>query len=271
MQIANGIKMLELSKNHMGKPLIVYPTLLDDPVILVDTGYPGQLPQIREAMEKAGVPFGKLKKVILTHHDADHMGNTLGLQNELQIEVLAHEEEKPYLEGTKQSIRLAQIEALRNIMPEETKTLHDNLKAFFENNKIKVSKTVIDGEELPYCGGITVIYTPGHTLGHICLYHRQSKTLIAGDALVVAGGKLYKALEFTNFDADLYEKTLPKLTEYDIEAVICYHGGLYKENVNKRIAELVGNRNKKPSPESLSKKLLERLESVIEQTLKNRI
>ncbi len=272
MQIANGIKMLELSKNHMGKPLIAYPTLiLDDPVILVDTGYPGQLPQIREAMAKAGVPLSKLKKVILTHHDADHIGNTRSLQNELAIEVLAHEVEKPYLEGTKQSIRLAQLEALRNIMPEETKTLQDNLKAFFENNKIKVAKTVTDGEELPYCGGITVIFTPGHTLGHICLYLRQSKTLIAGDALVVAGGKLYKALEFTNFDADLYEKTLHKLTEYDIEAVICYHGGLYQENVNQRIAELVGKQNNKPSPESLSKKLLERLESVMEQTLENRI
>ncbi|MFZ3129544.1 MAG: MBL fold metallo-hydrolase [Desulfosporosinus sp.] len=269
MQLNNEIKMLELTKNYMGKPLIVYPTLiLNDPVILVDTGYPGQLPQIREAMEKAGVPFSKLKKVILTHQDVDHMGNALGLQNELPIEVLAHEEEKPYLEGTKRSLRLAQIEALQNIRPEETKTLRDKLQAFFENNKIRVAKTVTDGEELPYCGGITVIYTPGHTLGHICLYLRQSKTLIAGDALVVAGGKLNKALEFTNFDADLYEKTLQKLTEYDIEAVICYHGGLYQENVNQRIAELVGNQNKKPSPESLSKKLLERLESVIEPNVR---
>ena len=26
--------------------------------------------------------------------------------------------------------------------------------------------------------------------------------------------------------------------KYDIETVICYHGGIYNDNVNKRIAEL---------------------------------
>jgi len=33
-------------------------------------------------------------------------------------------------------------------------------------------------------------------------------------------------------------KSLKKLTEYDIETVICYHGGLYNRDVNQRISEL---------------------------------
>jgi len=41
-----------------------------------------------------------------------------------------------------------------------------------------------------------------------------------------------------NFDTDLIIKSLKKLTEYDIETVICYHGGLYNENANQRILEL---------------------------------
>jgi hypothetical protein len=41
-------------------------------------------------------------------------------------------------------------------------------------------------------------------------------------------------------DANLAIKSLNKFTQYDIETVICYHGGLYtKGNVNQRIAELV--------------------------------
>jgi hypothetical protein len=31
----------------------------------------------------------------------------------------------------------------------------------------KVDKTIVDGEVLPYCGGITVIFTPGHTPGRV--------------------------------------------------------------------------------------------------------
>jgi len=38
-----------------------------------------------------------------------------------------------------------------------------------------------------------------------------------------------------NFDTDLSIKSLKKLTEYDIETVIYYHGGLYNENANHRV------------------------------------
>jgi len=35
-------------------------------VVLVDAGFPGMLHQIREAMARAGVPFDRLDKVIVT-------------------------------------------------------------------------------------------------------------------------------------------------------------------------------------------------------------
>ncbi|MHB8917725.1 MAG: MBL fold metallo-hydrolase [Desulfocucumaceae bacterium] len=68
------------------------------------------------------------------------------------------------------------------------KVFYEYLKANYQNLKADVGRTVADEEELPYCGGITVIHTPGHTPGHICLYHKQSRTLIAGDALFAEGG-----------------------------------------------------------------------------------
>ncbi|MBC2581121.1 MBL fold metallo-hydrolase [Clostridium sp. DJ247] len=242
MKIANGVEMLEISTNAMGIPSIVNPTLIcdNDTVILVDAGYPGQLPEIREAIEKVGVSLDKLNMVILTHQDIDHIGSVSSILKELpnSVKILAHEEEKAYIEGDKLLIKTAQLEAKLNSLPEEMRSIYEKLKAGYQNCKVKVDKTLIDGEELPYCGGITVIYTPGHTLGHICLYLKQSKTLITGDVLVVKGGILAKASSFTNFDMDLSIKSLKKLTKYDIETVICYHGGLYKDNVNQCIKEL---------------------------------
>ena len=57
MNNSGGIYMLEISANIMGTPTVINPTLIwdNDTVILIDTGYPGQLPQIREAIENAGV------------------------------------------------------------------------------------------------------------------------------------------------------------------------------------------------------------------------
>ncbi|HEY8891773.1 MAG TPA: MBL fold metallo-hydrolase [Clostridium sp.] len=241
MKIANGVEMLEISSSIMGNSSVINPTLIwdKDIVILVDAGFPGQLPQIREAIEKAGVVFDKLNMVILTHHDIDHIGSLSAILKEISdnVIVLAHEEEKPYITGEKVPLKVAKLEANLVSLPEKMKVMYEKIKVAFQNCKVNVDKTLID-DELPYCGGIKVIFTPGHTLGHICLYHRQSKTLIAGDILHVEGGKLIKADPSTNFDTDISIKSLKKLTEYDIETVICYHGGLYNENANQRIVEL---------------------------------
>ena len=54
----------------------------------------------------------------------------------------------------------------------------------------------------------------------------------------VDDGILLRGKEEFNFDTELSIKSIQKLIKYDIETVICYHGGLYNDNVNKRIAEL---------------------------------
>ena len=43
--------------------------------VLIDTGFPGQIEDIQVEMEKVGVSFDKLKVVILTHQDIDHIGS----------------------------------------------------------------------------------------------------------------------------------------------------------------------------------------------------
>ncbi|MHB1044349.1 MAG: MBL fold metallo-hydrolase [Eubacteriales bacterium] len=77
MKVADGLEMLELSANLFTGPSIIHPALVydKDEVILVDAGFPGQLSIIREAVEKAGFHFGKLSKIIITHHDIDHIGS----------------------------------------------------------------------------------------------------------------------------------------------------------------------------------------------------
>lgn len=129
MRASSGVVALEIpSTNLQGTPTVIHPTLIwdDRAAILVDAGYPGQLQRIREAIEKAGVPFASLTKVVVTHHDLDHIGALAAIRAELgdRVEVLAHAQEKPYVQGEQRPIkltpeRIAQREAQLNALPEE--------------------------------------------------------------------------------------------------------------------------------------------------------
>src|SRR5215217_2330221 len=54
---------------------------------------------------------------------------------------------------------------------------------------IGVDEYLEDGERLDLAGGTRVIFTPGHTPGHLSLYLERPKVLVAGDALTAEGGQ----------------------------------------------------------------------------------
>jgi glyoxylase-like metal-dependent hydrolase (beta-lactamase superfamily II) len=115
MRIADGIDMLEIAATVMGRSNVIYPTLLRDEeiAVLVDTGYPGQAALLREAMAEAGVPLARLRAIILTHLDIDHVGNAAALQQEAgqPVEILAGAADRPYIQGEHPSPRFTPARA----------------------------------------------------------------------------------------------------------------------------------------------------------------
>lgn len=244
MKIDAGIEMLEIPAEIGGTQTLIYPTLIwsDSTTILVDAGFPGQVPEFRRSITKAGAFFDKIDKIIITHHDRDHIGSLRAILSELSHKalVLVHEEEKAYIEGSIPPFKATLADALDSPYPPEMKATFLPQKFDYLDYAVTVDKVVQDGETLPFCGGIEVIHVPGHTLGHICLYIRQSKTLVAGDAFSAEGGKLGIVPKLASLDWGLALKSLDKLFSYDVEKVICYHGGLWKGDKSRFIAEVKG-------------------------------
>lgn len=217
MEFFKGVEMLQLEFHGN----IIHPTLLWDQemAVLIDTGFTGQIEDLRVAMKKVGVSFDKLKVIILTHQDIDHIGSLPEILQECgsNIKVYAHELDKPYIQGDLPLLKGGQIE---------------------NPPKGKVNETLIDNQELSYCGGIRVIHTPGHTPGHISLYLKQSKTLIAGDSMYSVDGVIRGIHLPTVLDLKEARLSLKKYLDLDIETVVCYHGGLTTDNINNQIQKV---------------------------------
>lgn len=244
MNVASGVEVLEIPAVIMGTKTLIYPTLIWDEktTILVDAGFPGQIFDFRQAIMETGTSLEKIDKIIITHHDRDHIGSLRAIMAALphKISVLAHEKEREYIEGHVPPVKVTMAEAPDSPYPPEMKAAFLSQKHDYLDYTVTVDGNLEDGKELPFRGGITVIHTPGHTPGHICLYIRQSKTLIAGDALSAEGGTLGLVPKFVNLDWHLAIKSLDKLLDYDIETVICYHGGVWRGDARRSIAELTG-------------------------------
>jgi glyoxylase-like metal-dependent hydrolase (beta-lactamase superfamily II) len=242
MRIADGVEMLELSTAVSGRPGTINPTLIwdDTSVTLVDTGLPGMLPQIQEAMEKADVPFTRLDQIIITHHDIDHIGCLASIRRELgaRVRVLSSQDEIPYISGEKRPLKLAQFEENLAGLPDDRRAIYERMKSGFGSSFAPVDQGLADGEALPVAGGLVAIHTPGHTIGHMCLYLQRSQLVIAGDALRVQDGKLIQTPAGLNFDLLSYRQSLEKLAGFQIDTIISYHGGLYRGPASQEIAQL---------------------------------
>jgi len=104
---------------------------------------------------------------------------------------------------------------------------------------VKVDVELQDGDVLPVAGGVQVLFTPGHSPDHICLYHMPSKTLVAGDLLTAQDGVLMSFNAKFTPDKQTALQSIARLQSLDIDTVITFHGGVCTDNIQKRIQEIL--------------------------------
>jgi glyoxylase-like metal-dependent hydrolase (beta-lactamase superfamily II) len=210
---------------------MIHPVVLKDEnnMILIDCGYTGFLSAIEEAMKEKELCCRDLTHVLITHQDHDHMGALSELKKKYPlIQVIASKKESPYVSGELKSLRLEQAEALQRSLPEDQKAFGLAFCNILRNvQPVKPDVEVQDGDELPWCGGCTIIETSGHTPGHISIYLKQEKIMITGDAAALENGELVIANPQFTLDRIEAEASLRKILTYGAKEIICYHGGVF--------------------------------------------
>jgi len=206
--------------------------------------YPSLFKKVTEylqAIDPLGIKLQNIirrqEKIHFTHQDWDHIGNIADIQDALgnELKIYTHTNERKYIEGVVPYIKMtperiqARIQSLPEYVQKQAASLFANIPT------VHVHKTFEDQEVLPFHDNVQVI----HTAGHSCLYLKQQRLLIAGDQLRLQNGILLGPAPEHTVDMRVALQSLSKLQEYDIDYVICYHGGLYGPRASVRIAELV--------------------------------
>ena len=167
-----GLKTLMVNVFFVGKPGP------GNPWVLIDAGMPGYAGQIKTKAEALFGPGTKPQAIVLTHGHFDHIGSLEKLLAVWNVPVWAHPLELPYLRG-------------KSSYPPPDPAIGGGLMAYTsfifpigpEDFGDRIAP--IDGDTIPELPDWRVYHTPGHAPGHISLFRKRDRTLIAGDAFVM--------------------------------------------------------------------------------------
>jgi len=221
--------MLDINFEYNNEMQTINPVMLigNRDVVLVDCGYPNFLPLLETEMKSKGIDPDSLTKVLITHHDDDHMGSLYEIKRKYpNVKVVASEIESEYISGRKKSLRLLQAEEVLKNLPSEQK--HFEIEFIESLRKVKpvnVDITVKDGDHFDWAGGCQVVSTPGHMPGHISLFLKETNSIVTGDSAVVENGKLVIANPQFTLDLNMAEQSLEKIIAINADNYYCFHGG----------------------------------------------
>lgn len=180
----------------------------EDGLTLIDTSIANAGGKILKQLKSAGHQPEDVKRILITHAHPDHMGGLVDIHKASGAEVWCHELEKPVVEGEQSIARKA-----KGISPPDTKFEH-----------VPVSRTLEDKDHLPLLGGLQVIFTPGHALGHISLWHGERRLLIVGDTIFYFFNRMTLPLDLLTVDREENKRSIKKIYDLEPETLLFGHG-----------------------------------------------
>lgn len=162
--------------------------LAEDPLTLVDTG--PKSPECQAALDAgvaaAGHRLDEIRRIIITHGHTDHFGNAAWVQQRSGAEVFAHDADGHKLAGERWYVDQLKTFFTEAGLPEsflqDFTQMLQGYRRFFD--PLPAFTRLRDGDTVPLGGQrLRVLHCPGHSQGHICLYHDDG-ILIAGDLLL---------------------------------------------------------------------------------------
>lgn len=200
MQIAAGVRLTPSADLSFAGTYApnVYLVGTDKAAALIDAGY-GNAASIRTRLEFINsLGYSKLDYILVTHAHPDHLGG---------------------------ASRIAEVTGARILLhPSDAKEPGDGM---MEGSRLELGRY-----------RLTVVHTPGHTPGSVCILMEPGGVLFSGDSILGLGTTVVVPPGGNMAD---YLKSLRKLSSLNVSVVCPGHGPVIREP-RRKIEELIEHR-----------------------------
>jgi hydroxyacylglutathione hydrolase len=170
---------------------------------IIDTGTGFHTREVVNTIQRI-IPLTQIRQIILTHEHYDHVGGVHDLvqMSKGTAKIYAHQDAVQKLSEGKSSF----AEILGGKIP-----------------KITVDVPLSDGAKLIVGDQYyTILSTPGHSLGSLCVYGAKNKVLFSGDTVFADGG--FGRYDFPGGNLITLLKSIARLATLDVDDLYPGHG-----------------------------------------------
>jgi glyoxylase-like metal-dependent hydrolase (beta-lactamase superfamily II) len=238
MEILNGVHQIKTPAPESASLYTnIYVIEGGDGHILVDSGWDSQesLWALQEGVKSANLKLRDIKQVVITHIHPDHYGLSTKIKQICGAQVAIHRIDAGFI--------FSRYKDFDNLIKQTAELLRQNGAPEDELPQLKEASLWMNKyvtPDLPEVnledGGtisndsfeFEVLWTPGHSPGHICLYERERKFILTGDHV------LYDTTPHVGFNPQSgdnplgdYISSLKKLERLKVNFILPGHGPVF--------------------------------------------
>jgi glyoxylase-like metal-dependent hydrolase (beta-lactamase superfamily II) len=267
-QILPGIHQLQvpIPNNPLG---YVLPYLIegDDGYLLVDSGWnaPEAYGALMAQLHALGVPLKELRRVVFTHVHPDHYGLAGRLKGDCDAELMLGAPERGFID-TRYRNPDGLLERMSQWLLSHGAPEHEATNLRGASMPVRAYVVAADPDTLLHGGEVLkagryrweVIWTPGHSPGHMCFYDRAQRVMITGDHILpTISPNVSLHPEQPGNPLHDYITSLRKIAEYDVELALPAHEYDFidlrarvrelEEHHQERMEEMLAGMNRGPA------------------------
>jgi glyoxylase-like metal-dependent hydrolase (beta-lactamase superfamily II) len=225
-------------------PYLFIENIDEDDLTLIDPSFLPQLPILEDYIHNLGYEMKNIKRIILTHLHIDHAQAANEIRNRTGAKIYSHWIEAGYLAHNPPYPGPPTAQATQEILKKSGLSLEELTKKFGSINlePIIVDNQVSDGDMI---GNLKVIHTPGHTPGHISLYHSEDRTIFGADSIyknVFGADHMYIAPAIVSIDPVTAVLSAQRLSKIKFDKLLMSHqDSPLVERARETVEQLVSN------------------------------